>query len=93
MASQIITNGQFRNVLSWHELTEKEQAEFSMYDASENEFVRYKGNVYDLSEFMRCSDTLRLLGWQGISTDTYFSGVLCYRSKDGDSVIMARIYS
>jgi len=78
------------------ELTDKERAEFDyMSDINEGSFFRYKGAVYDLGEFMRVEEggPLELLGWHGISTDSYFSGTIIRLSRDCESVTVGRIYS
>ena len=97
MNTQIITNGQYRQILFWHELTAKEQACFDYLDTDEKQqeasFVRYKGNVYDLSEFVCAPDALQLIGWHGIDADSYFSGTLVYYSRDNENVLMARYFT
>lgn len=77
-------------VYGW-DLSEEERAEFDyMDDINEGSFFRYRGNVYDLSEFVRIvhpgradpnpfchwDHTGALRGWDGIATDSYFSGVV-----------------
>ena len=66
--------------------------------------VKYYGEWYDLSEFVRIvpiseqvgfdhgvSGDSPLLAWDGIATDSYFSAVLVrYDPDDSDYVIMAR---
>ena len=66
-------------------------------------FVRYRGELYDLAEFIRivpkgASDPNgfahhdldgSLAKWQGIRTDSYFSGlVLRYAGDDWESVVI-----
>lgn len=50
---QIITNNQPRNLISWYDLTEKERADFDYIEDGEFNGFRYKGNIYDLGEFVR----------------------------------------
>jgi len=93
---EIKTNHKPRPIVYGWELTEKERAEFDyLDDINEGSFFRYKGHVYDLGEFMRTEQGggLELLGWQGISTDSYFSGTIVRLSHDGESITVARIYS
>lgn len=77
---KITTNNQIRPILHWWELTEKEKKEFDYLD-TENErdfssFFRYKGQVYDLGEFMRVGNIPEFKGWDGYASDSFFSGVL-----------------
>ena len=83
---KITTNNQYREFISGCDLTAKEREEFDYYDNQEDldtaTFVRYKGLVYDLKEFMR-SDAFE--DWDGVAGQSYFSGVLLKISEDGDA--------
>lgn len=50
---QITTNNQPRNLISWYDLTEKEQADFDYIEDGQFNGFRYKGQAYDLGEFVR----------------------------------------
>ena len=109
---QIITNNQPRPVLFAYELTEKERKEFDYIEDIASPdcqavFVRYKGQVYDLGEFLRIvpagttggsfahyDHAGNLKGWQGIHTESFFSGVLIkYTDNDCEHVIVGRYFS
>ena len=108
---KIITNNQPRDLLYWYDLTEKEQADFDHIEDGEFNGFRYKGQVYDLGEFVRilsrsqqnngyhnsfahtCDDGDTMLGWSGVQSETYFSGVLVKLLDGGDSVIVGRYFS
>jgi len=65
-----------------------------MPDIDSGLFFRYRGNVYDIGEFMRCeSKDSPLASWHGYSSDSMFSGVLIRLVDNGESVIVARFYS
>lgn len=89
MATRIRTNHQPRDVLSWHDLSAKEQAEFDYLDsegAREGaQFMRYRGDVYDLGEFMRAPDSLK--GWDGYYADSYFSAIVVRFVDHGEAVV------
>ena len=87
----IKTNNQYRNLMSAHELSPAELKAFDYLGEDEGTFFRYRGNVYDLGEFMR-TDSKDLKGWDGFSADTYFSGVAVKLSEDGDQVKVASCY-
>ena len=89
----IKTNNQFRELLYWHELTEKEQTEFDYDGAEDSTFFRYKGYTYTLCDFMRVEREGPFKGWDGILSDSFFSGVLVKFSDDGDAVKVATYYS
>ena len=52
---KIIANHHYREVLTSFDLTEKEAREFDYLDLENGEgsFFRYRGDAYDLGEFMR----------------------------------------
>jgi hypothetical protein len=87
----IKTNNQYRNLMSAHELSPAELKAFDYLGEDEGTFFRYRGNVYDLGEFMRTLNE-ELKGWDGFAADTYFSGVAVKLSEDGDQVKVASCY-
>lgn len=98
----IKTNNVPRQLLSWHELSEKERAEFDYLDTEEAQewarFVRYKNWVYHTGDIMRIDVNRELLpsgfeNWHGYISDSFFSGVLFRISDDNESVICATYYS
>lgn len=99
---KIKTNNVPRHLVYGYELTEKEAADFDYLSPGElsvHEFVRYKGQVYDLGEFVRIDKTVvphpQREGWQhwhGYSSDSFFSGVLVRFSDDGESVVLATYF-
>lgn len=74
---KIITNNHYRHILYFCELEPSEQEELkNSYDTiEESTFFRYRGQVYDLNDFMRSADD-RFEDWQGYHGDSYFSAVL-----------------
>ena len=89
---KIITNNQPRLLLYGYELTDKEKQDFDyLEDIDSHSFLKYKGVMYDVSEFMRV-DNDYLKGWDGYSSESYFSGILL-KYIDSDHVIVARYYS
>ena len=90
---KIITNNKPRQLLYGYELTDKQKQDFEyIEDIDSHDFVKYKNNIYDLSEFMRVENNDSLKGWEGYSSDSYFSGTLV-KYIDDDSVIMGWYYS
>lgn len=67
-----------------------------------NRFFRYRGKVYDVNEFVRivkrsdfrggflhcADDDSPLLDWDGIQTDSFFSGIVIKYDRDCESVIV-----
>lgn len=93
----IVTNSVPRPIVCAFELTQKERTKFDYLDwkaidegRDSASFVRYKGHLYDLGEFMRCSS---FEGWHGAAGDSYFSGVLIRLLSDGESVVLATYFS
>lgn len=96
MSSLTIKTNNVPRLLEYsYQLSAKELQDFDYLDADElagRDFARYRGQVYDLGEFMRCPANSGMKGWDGYSSDSYFSGVLVKYCKDTDRVIMARYY-
>lgn len=118
MTITIRTNNVPRPIINAWELTAKERSEFGYldWDAIERgedsaSFIRYRGELYDLSEFVRIvpqggnggafahyDHSGELSGWDGIRTDSFFSGIVVrypreqnYRGEtilDDESVIV-----
>lgn len=97
MSVTIKTNNKPRPILYGYELTTKEKQEFDYLDDIESaSFVRYKGQVRDLGEFLIITKNMPFCnnGWQGYSSDSFFSGVVIkYAPDDNETVIVGRYYS
>jgi len=98
---KIITNNQPRQLLYWEELTKEEKKNFDYLTPADttNQFVRYKGWVYDVHDMMRvyrdmlpCRAQNVLSAWDAYVGDSYFSGVVLKWTVDAD-VIMGRYFS
>ena len=102
---KIRTNGHYRPVLCWENLTEKERAEFDKEVFYNSSFFRYRGWVYTLDDFMRVEAnspvvevkhrslkglTFIIYEWDGVHADGFFSGVLVKYSSCGDAVKVGR---
>ena len=92
---KITTNHQYRPVLSWFELTEKEQNEYqdAYDDVKESTFFRYRNWCYDLNDFLCVNDHLNgrgqdheMHGWDGYKNESFFSSVLVAFSDDHEAV-------
>ena len=89
---KIMTNNKPRPLVYGYELTDKQKQDFDyIEDIDSHDFVKYKNNIYDLSEFMRVENNDSLKDWEGYSSDSYFSGTLV-KYIDDDSVIMGWYY-
>lgn len=61
--------------------------------AEDATFFRYRGELYDIGEFIRSTDP-DLSHWDGIQTDTFFSATLIkFVDDECDRLIVGRIYS
>ena len=88
---KIVTNNHTYPILSFYDLTNKELKEFDNWEEGKLEsdsFIRYKGNIYSLSEFIRYN----IEGYDGFCHHTAFSGVLL-KFIDSDYVKMASYYN
>jgi hypothetical protein len=103
----VITNNVPHDIIDAYELTQAERAEFDYLDwrAIDNgedsaSFFRYKGQLYNLDEFMRDYGIAKGYGlpahlstWDGYQADTFFSAIVVRIVNDGEQVIVGRIYS
>lgn len=90
---KIMTNNKPRQLIYGYELTDKQKQDFDyIEDIDSHDFVKYKNNIYDLSEFMRVENNSSLNDWHGYSSDSFFSGTLI-KYIDSDTVIMGWYYS
>lgn len=98
---EIRTNNHWRPLIYGYELSAKERAEFDYIDADEistHDFFRYRGIVYDPSDFMAIREVVphpQREGWEhwhGYISDSYFSGILIRYSEDFESIQVATFY-
>lgn len=90
---KIITNNKPRQLIYGYELTDKQKEDFDyIEDIDSREFVKYKNNIYVLSDFMRIETIDSLKDWHGYNSDSFYSGTLI-KYVDDDMVIMGRYYS
>lgn len=92
---EIITNNVPRNLRYGYEMPQNLRADFDYIEPAEfdtHDFVEYRGQWYDLGEFMRVENNSALAGWHGYASDTYFSGVIIKYSADCDKVICGRYF-
>jgi len=101
MADMIVkTNRQFRSILNWWDLTEKEKREFDYFATvgvavGEASFIRYKGSVYDLGEFQTTHgmpEFSPLKGWHAYRSDCFYAGVVVKFSRDQERVMCGTFY-
>ena len=89
----IRTNNQYRPLLSWDELTEKEQKEFDYINNPDEEtgldFFRYKKDAYYLGNFFRLEKNNF---WSGGMSFTAFSGLYVKLSNCGEGVMIGYFY-
>lgn len=95
------TNNVPRPTIDAWQLTPKERLEFDYLDWSAIEqgtnsatFFRYRGQLYDLSEFVE-SPPLFTKGWDAFCSDSFFSGILIryiQSDYDNDQVIVGALY-
>lgn len=74
----VATNGQVRDLLSYHDLTIFEQGDFDYIepeDRFDQRFARAYGTVIDVNEVPRCVGVLADLGWHGSESWSAWNGV------------------
>ena len=96
----ITTNHVPRFTLDAYELTASEREEFDYIDWSAIDagtesatFVRYRGQLMDLGEFLAPTGDQFGSFWHGYTADSFYSATLVHLCDDGESVVMGRAYS
>ena len=74
----IITNWQPRSFIYWHDLTDSEREWFDYAGAEESTYIRYKEEVYPLSDFTRPPSGAFPEFWHAYHADSFFSGILLH---------------
>jgi hypothetical protein len=106
MEYTVTTNNVPRPIIYDHELTLKEREEFDylnwsaiMEGTDSASFFRYKGQLYDLGEFMADYGLMKgsglpahLSNWDGYASDSAFSATVVRYADEGESVVVGRVY-
>lgn len=92
----IRTNNVPRDIFDASDLTPAERKKFDYLDWDKIDagkgsasFIRYRGQLLDLGEFMRTD----IPGWEGIATDSAFSGTVVRMVENGERAVVGRVYS
>ena len=101
MALTIKTNNVPRNYSYGSDFNGKERQEMlEQFDYLEeffniSRFVNYKGYWYDLSQFLftKGDSELEDSGWEGYSSDSFFSGVVVRYVENDEQVVMGTYFS
>lgn len=104
MTLKITTNNNARPIIDASQLSLSAMAYFDYLDwqaikegRDSASFFRYKGQLYDLGEFLRVDNNTPSLsplhGWDGYQSDSYFSGIVVKYSTDLESIIVGRYTS
>ena len=92
----IKTDHKWKSLLYGYQLTEKEKSEFDYMEQINLEssaFVRYKGIVYAISEFIRVEDPEGDLSeWDGYYTGSAFHAVVIKISDSGEEYMIGGYY-
>jgi len=97
----VITNNVPRDLIYGNELTPSERSKFDYVDDIDaHDFIRYRGEVYDPSEFELTpqneparQELNDLSAWSGYQSDSYFSGVVIRYTADFEQVVVGRYFS
>ena len=94
----VISNYKPRNLIYGYQLTDNERKDFDYItpeDFDTHDFLRYKGVVYDIGEFMRINSNSPFYPyWHGQYNNSYFSGILIrIDPDDSDRVIVGTFYA
>jgi|SRR5690554_1535699 len=98
---EIVTNNVPRHVIYGYELSDEERMDFDYLSEDEliwRSFFKYKGEIYDLGEFMRVTDTMTLHNdplkqWHGYMADSYFHGILVRYTESMEEIVVGQFFS
>lgn len=98
---QIVSNHHSRPILSAYDLSQKEASDADICLDSTDSFIRYRGEIYSLSDFVRISKPGSEGGlfafydfdnsfsdWQGILSESAFSAMLIRISDDSETAVI-----
>lgn len=96
MPAIIRTNNVPRDILHGLDLTESERKEVDYYTENELDmacFFRYRGQIYDLSDFETCFlDNPEMEQWHGFLCDSFSSGLVVRYTPDYEQIIVGSYY-
>ena len=105
-AVTIITNNVPRDILDGWDVPAQVRAEFDYVDWQAVEegrdsvsFFQYKGEWYDLGDIparsthVPTNEADPFHAWDGVASDSFFSGILVRYCDDHESIIVGRYYS
>jgi len=92
---EIISNNKWRDFVYGYELPEKVKSEFDyMNNVDDGTFVLYKGEYYDLGDFLKVDDgymgALSKIDWHGIKSLGFFEALLISISNCGSQYRIGR---
>lgn len=93
---KIKTDWKWRNLLYGYELPKKQRKNFDYLNDEEfdtHSFAKYRGQYYDVGEFMVVPKSSGLGAWDGYHGDSYFSGIVIKLSSDGERYKIGMYYS
>lgn len=89
---KIVTNGVPRWTMNWFELSEDDKNEYD-HCGEDDTFVRYRGMLFCLGDFIRTDGYGDLSSWDGVIGMSAFHSVLIRLVGDGDRVIMGSAFA
>lgn len=97
----IRSNNKPREIIYGWQLTEDEAKEFDYYEYNPDDencelftaaFFRYRGDLYDLHEFMPCPKGMFPGNWEGYHSYGYDAGLVMRYTDDYEAVIVGYYY-
>lgn len=96
MGVKITSDKKWKYLKSGDELPKKWRKEFDYLtneQYGDTRFAQYRGHYYDVQEFARFEGAdSGFRGWDGYSSDTYFSGIVIKLSTYGELYKIGRYY-
>ena len=96
MTVTIKTNNQWRDLVYRSDVPAgvlRDQFDHLSEEEVSDGFFFYRNYWYHISDFMRIEHNEALKGWDGYSSDSYFSGVVIKLSSDGEQYMAGTYFS
>ena len=88
---KVVCNNQWRDIISWYDLTEKEKKDLDHNDFyyETQVYFRYRNQVYSFNEFLKWDGA----EYDGVLSMSYFNGLFIKINNEMDKVKVYRYVS
>ena len=85
---RITSNFQARPLMYGSDLPEKVQEDFGIRAENDGNYFKYKGEYYDLADFLAHENSSEDGYWHGACAQSFFTGIVVRLTDDNEGVIV-----